>query len=148
MYHDHGIVVRLEARGYEIEEFGYPRNQDPADPDWNDTRAIISAKPKIHFSVVLELTEKVRPFTATALKLTIAIGHHLQAPGDIDDVQAWHVPLNQISKNRFMMSQQLCWGGQSCEPLVDNIMMPAPEGRSNDPWMMLPLADFRISLRI
>lgn len=58
MYHDHGIVVRLEARGYEIEEFGYPRNQDPADPDWNDTRAIISAKPKTHFSVVLELTEK------------------------------------------------------------------------------------------
>jgi hypothetical protein len=127
MYHEDGIAVRLEARGNDIKEWTYRSGQDPADPEHNDTRAIISAKFNTHFTVVLEVTEDFRRFSTEGLKLIVAIGHNQQIPGDLDDVQAWHIPLNAYFKNRFKISKQWSWGGGSYETLIEELVIPAPK---------------------
>jgi len=133
MYHKDGIRVHLEAKGNEIKELAHLNGQGPADTEWNDTRAIIRAKFHTPFTVVLELTEDFRLFSAEGLKLTVAIGHHHQTPGELVDVQAFHIPLNKISKSRFEISEHWCWGADSSEPLISEIRIPAPEGRPTDP---------------
>jgi hypothetical protein len=148
MYHEDGIAVRLEARGNDIKEWTYPSGQDPADPEQNDTRAIISAKFNTHFTVVLEVTEDFRRLSTEGLKLIVAIGHNQQIPGDLDDVQAWHIPLNAYFKNRFKISKQWSWGGGSYETLIEELVIPAPEGRSNHPCVLSPHADINSSLRV
>ena len=135
MYHKDGILIHLEASGKEREEFEYPPGQDPANKEWNDSRAIISAKLNTPITIVLELTENFRPFSAEALKLTLAIGHSHQTPEDLVDVQAWHIPLDQISNNKFKIDQQWCWPRNSSEPTMDELRVPAPEGCSYDPLM-------------
>ena len=138
MYHKDGILVHLEALGKKVEEFAYPPGQDPADTEWHDTRAIISAKLNTPFTIVLELTKDFRRFSAEGLKLTIAIGHNHQTPEDLDDVQAWHIPLDHTFDGGIGISKQLCWGGKSHEPLISDIRIPAPEGRSNHRHTDLP----------
>jgi hypothetical protein len=130
MYHKDGIHVYLVARGNEIEEFAYPSGQDPADTERNDTRAIISAKLNTPFTIVLELTKNFRRFSAEGLKLTVAIGHNHQTPEDLDDVQAWHIPMDRTFGGDMWTRKQLCWDGKSHEPLINDIRIPAPEGRS------------------
>jgi hypothetical protein len=147
MYHKDGIFVRLEARGDYIEEFAYPSGQDPADKECKDTRAIISAKFNMQFTVVLELTEDFRRFSAEGIKLTIAIGHTQQTHGDLEDVQAWHIPLDRTFGN-IRISKQWCWGGKSYEPLINEIMIPAPEGCSYHPYVLSQHADMIRSLQV
>jgi len=134
MYHKDGISLHLQAAGEPITEWEYPTDQDPTIKDWHDTRAIISEKTHAPFSIILEFTKDFRPFSAEALKLTVAIGHHHQTPGDLVDVQAWHIPLDQISTNKFAISEQWCWVDDSSEALISEIRIPAPEGRSTDPF--------------
>ena len=132
MYHKDGILVHLEAQGKKIKESAYLNGQDPADTNSKDTRARISEEFNTPFTVELELTKDFRPFSAEAIKLTIAIGHSEQTPEDLDDVQAWHIPLDLISMSRFTINQQRCWSGDSSEPVISEIRIPAPEGCSND----------------
>jgi hypothetical protein len=148
MYHKYGIIVRLEARGNDIEEFAYPSGQDPADKERKDTRAIISAKLNTHFTVVLEFTEDFRRFSAEGIKLTVAIGHNQQTPEDLEDIQAWHIPLDRTFGGNIRISNQWCWGGKSYEPLINEIMIPAPEGRLNHPYVRSPHADIIRSLQV
>jgi hypothetical protein len=148
MYHKDGIIVRLEARGNDIEEFAYPTGQDPADKECKDTRAIISAKLNTQFTVVLELTEDFRRFSAEGIKLTIAIGHTQQTPGDLEDIQAWHIPLDRTFGGNIRISKQWSWGGKSYEPLINEITIPVPEGRSNHPYGLSQHADMIRSLQV
>jgi len=154
MYHEDGIRVRLEACGNEIEDIVYPGGQDPAEPDWKDTRAIIQAEPNTPFTIILELTENFRRYSADALKLIVAIGHNQQTTEDFHNVQAWHIPLRLSSRWRdsrrptphlYRISQQLCWDDKSCEPLTNEIRIPAPKSRSHHHEVLWPLADFKLS---
>jgi hypothetical protein len=147
MFHQDGILVSLETGGNPIEESAYP-GRNPANTERNDTRAKISAKLNTPFTVVLEFTDKFRPFSAEAIKLTVAIGHNKQTPEDLDDVQAWHIPLDQISQLKFTIGQQWRWGAETSEPVIDDLMMPAPEGCPNDLLISVATADFRISLQV
>jgi hypothetical protein len=150
MYHEDGILVYLETGDDQIMEGAYLDGQDPANTERNDTRAKISAKLNMPFTVVLEFTDKFRPFSAEAIKLTVAIGHNKQTPEHLDDVQAWHIPLDQITQNRFTISQQWCWGDDSSEPVLNELRIPAPEGCLNNILISIPIdtTDFKISLPV
>lgn len=147
MYHKDGISVYLETTENEIEEFADPSDQDPADPERNEMPAIISAKPNAPFTVVLELTEDFHRFGATALELTLAIGHNEQKPKNFIYVQSWHIPLDRAFEDDIKIDQQRFWDCEDDFPWNEKIRIPAPEGSLNTSWVLQGFTDFSTSLQ-